>query len=123
MNELTNRVIEVRKSEGLNQRQFAEKLDLSTNFINQCENGKREFSERTIKDIASTFKINLEWLRTGEGEMYDEESEEVVLEALKAEYGLDDKDIEIIQAYIHMVPLEREVFKNFIKNVQNKKEL
>nr|DAG44480.1 MAG TPA: hypothetical protein [Caudoviricetes sp.] len=123
MNDLTNRVIEVRKSQGLNQRQFAEKLDLSTNFINQCENGKRDFSERTIKDIAGTFKVNLEWLRTGIGEMYDEESEEVVLEALKAEYDLDELDLEIIQAYIHMVPLERQVFKEFIKNVQNKKEL
>lgn len=123
MNEITNRVIEIRKNENLNQRQFAEKIDLSTNFINQCENGKREYSERTIKDIAATFKVNIEWLRTGKGEMYDEESEEVVLDALKAEYELDDKDIEIIQAYIHMVPLEREVFKNFIKNVQNKKEL
>lgn len=119
--ELTNRVISVRKNERLNQSQFAEKLGLQRTIISLCENGKRDFSDRTLKDIAAEFHVNLEWLRTGKGDMYDEESEEVLIEALKSEYNLDDIDIEIIQTYIKMAPLERQVFKNFIKNISDKK--
>lgn len=120
--DLINRVITVRKNEELNQSQFAEKLGLQRTIISLCESGKRAFSERTLKDIAAEFKVNLEWLRTGQGDMYDEESEEVIITALKSEYNLDDIDIEIIQTYIHMAPLERQVFKNFISSVSDKKK-
>ena len=119
--DLINRVIEVRKNEELNQSQFAERLGLKRTIISLCENGKRDFSERTLKDIAIEFHVNLEWLKTGEGNMYDGETENVILNALQLEYNLDDIDIDIIQTYMKMAPLERQVFKDFIKNIADKK--
>ena len=120
--DLINRVIEVRKNEELNQSQFAERLGLKRTIISLCENGKRYFSERTLKDIAIEFHVNLEWLKTGEGNMYDGETENVILNALQSEYNLDDIDIEIIQTYMKMAPLERQVFKDFIKKIADKKK-
>jgi transcriptional regulator with XRE-family HTH domain len=117
---INDRLKVVRTNLGLSQQKFADKLGMSCNFINLCENGKRELSERTIKDIGAVFNVNLEWLKTGEGEMFDEESEDVVIDALRAEYDLDEIDIDIIRTYISMAPLERQVFKNFIKSVSDK---
>lgn len=120
--DITDRVIAVRKKEELNQSQFAEKLGLQRTIISLCESGKRDFSDRTLRDIAAAFHVNLEWLRTGEGDMYDEESPSVVLEELQEEYNLDDVDIQIIEHYINMAPLERQVFKDFIKGIKEKGE-
>ena len=120
--DITDRVIAVRKKEELNQSQFAEKLGLQRTIISLCESGKRDFSDRTLRDIAAVFHINLEWLKTGKGDMKDEESPSVVLEELKEEYNLDDVDIKIIEHYINMAPLERQVFKDFIKGIKEKGE-
>ena len=122
MSTLIDRIKLIRKEEGLNQTQFAEKLGLQRTIISLCESGKRNFSERTLKDIAAEFHINLEWLRTGEGDMYDEESEDAVIDALKSEYDLDDIDVEIIRNYINMAPIERQVFKNYVKSISDKKK-
>lgn len=119
---VNERIKKVRIDQDLSQQKFADKIKLSANFINLIERGARNASDRTLNDIAAEFRVNLEWLRTGEGDMYDEESEDVIITALKSEYGLDDIDIEIIQTYIHMAPLERQVFKNFINNVVDKKK-
>lgn len=66
---MKDRIAMVRKEKGYSQEQFANELNLSRNFINQVESGKKNPSERTILDICSKFNVNEEWLRTGEGEM------------------------------------------------------
>lgn len=119
---VNERIKKIRIDQELSQQKFADKIKLSANFINLIERGTRNASDRTLKDISAEFHVNLEWLRTGEGDMYDEESEDVIITALKSEYNLDDIDVEIIQTYIHMAPLERQVFKNFIKSVSDKKK-
>lgn len=69
---ISDRIIEIRKLAGFSQEEFAKELDLSRNFINQVENKKKNFSDRTISYICEKIKINGEsinehWLRTGEG--------------------------------------------------------
>ena len=64
---MIQRIIKLREEEGLSQEKFAEKIGLSRNFINQVENGKKKFSDRTISDICEKFNIDENWLRTGEG--------------------------------------------------------
>lgn len=113
-------MIHVRKQNKLNQEEFAERLNLSRNFINQVENGKRNLSDRTILDICREFNINEEWLRTGEGEMYDipvddlalvvsdliEKSDpvyDIIVDILKTYGTLDDKSKSVIQNFILQV--------------------
>lgn len=119
---INDRIKMIRVDKGYSQQKFADKIKLSANFINLIERGSRNPSERTLNDISAEFNVNLEWLKTGEGDMYDEESEDVVIKSLKSEYNLDDIDLEIIQTYIKMAPLERQVFKDFIKNIADKKK-
>lgn len=76
---MNNRISLIRKTLGHNQDIFAEKLGLTKNFISLVETGKREPSDRTIKDICREFNVNEEWLRSGTGEMFIELDKEDVL--------------------------------------------
>lgn len=62
---MIDRIIEIRKSSGLSQEEFADRLGLSRNFINRAENGKKNFSDRTISSICKEFGYNEDWLRSG----------------------------------------------------------
>lgn len=61
---------ELRKALGLTQQEFADKLGISRNTIATYEIGKSEPSGAAFALICSTFGINENWLRTGEGEMF-----------------------------------------------------
>lgn len=62
---MIDRIIEIRKDLNLSQEEFADRLELSRNFINQVENGKKNFSDRTISAICKEFGYNEEWIRNG----------------------------------------------------------
>lgn len=66
---MKNRFKEIRKSENLNQEQFANELNLSRGQIACYETGRRVITDRTIKDVCLKYNINEEWLRTGKGDM------------------------------------------------------
>ena len=67
---MNSRVKAVRAESGLSQTAFGEKIGLSQNYIWMIENGQREPSDRTVRDICRVFSVNEGWLRTGEGEMH-----------------------------------------------------
>ena len=69
VNKMNARIEAVRKHEGLTQEQFADRINLSRNYLWMLENGSRTPSDRTISDICREFGVNERWLRTGEGEM------------------------------------------------------
>ena len=70
------RIKEIRKSEGLTQTEFAERLGIPTRNIVNYENGLRSPSSGNVQNICRTFGINEQWLLTGEGEMKSESKEE-----------------------------------------------
>lgn len=49
---------------------FAERLNVSQAFVSQICSGVKQPSERTVLDICREFRVNEQWLRTGEGEMF-----------------------------------------------------
>ncbi len=67
-----NRIRQVRMNANLSQTEFAERINLSKNFISLVENGGREPSDRTIRDICREFGVNEIWLRTGIGDPFQQ---------------------------------------------------
>ena len=65
-----------RKALGLTQVEFAEKLGMTQAGISAIESGRVSTSDRMIQILSNTFNISAEWLRTGEGEMLVEPSED-----------------------------------------------
>lgn len=117
MNDLIQRIIKVRTDAGMNQSKFAEQLNLDRSTISSCESGKRNFSKRTLADICEKFNVNSLWLETGEGEPY-KETVDSLMKLLKAEYDLDEMDIKLIEGYLDLSPIERQVFKDYVKKIK-----
>lgn len=115
--DIVNRVIDIRKKSNLNMTEFANKLNLSKSTISLAERCERPYTQRTLLDICEKFNVNYDWLMTGEGEMY-KESADSILWLLQKEYELDDLDVEIVKGYINLSPIERSVFKEYIKNIK-----
>lgn len=103
MQGIAERIYLLRTDRKLSQSDFAEKLNLSQNFVWMVEKGKRDPSDRTIADICRVFGVNDVWLRTGVGEMYAPKSRKEELSEIFADVmiGQDDKS-RLIRAMARM---------------------
>ncbi len=63
------RLKQIREMQGMSQTAFAKAIGLSHGYITTLENDKQELSNRLITIVSSTFHVDPEWLRTGEGSM------------------------------------------------------
>lgn len=79
---MKERIKKIRQTEGMTQAEFADKINLSRNYVAMMEIGQREPSDRTIADICRVFGVDEVWLRTGVGEMSRRESREEAVAAV-----------------------------------------
>jgi transcriptional regulator with XRE-family HTH domain len=70
---INQRIKILRKNLSLTQKEFAQKIYVSTSFQTLTELGQKKVLDRHIKLIVSTFGVNEAWLRTGEGEMFEKD--------------------------------------------------
>lgn len=89
---MNERIALVRKSLGLTQEKFAEQVGLSRNFMWMIESGTRVPSDRTISDICREFNVNETWLRTGEGEMFNQITRSEKITAFLTDITVDEGD-------------------------------
>lgn len=73
---MKDRLKQLRKTLGLTQQAFADKLGVKRNTVGQWECGINPLTDQTIFSICREFDVNKEWLRTGEGEMFVIRSDE-----------------------------------------------
>lgn len=69
---MNERFKELRKALGLTQSEFGKILGLSTSGVSDIEAGRRNVTEQHLIMLSNYKKkiINIEWLRTGDGEMF-----------------------------------------------------
>ena len=89
---MNERIALVRKSLGLTQEKLAEQVGLSRNFMWMIESGTRVPSDRTISDICREFNVNETWLRTGEGEMFNQITRSEKITAFLTDITVDEGD-------------------------------
>lgn len=63
------RIKELRKSLGLTQQEFANRLRVKRNTVGQWECGINALTDQMVFSICREFGVSETWLRTGEGEM------------------------------------------------------
>lgn len=68
---VNERMKSVRTQEKLSMEAFGELIGMSKSNVSKLEKGEHNVAERNIKLICSEFNINENWLRTGEGEMFN----------------------------------------------------
>ncbi|MDR0387590.1 MAG: helix-turn-helix transcriptional regulator [Treponema sp.] len=64
------RIKAVRHALKLSQIKFSEAIYISNGYLAEIELGNRRVNERIIQLITTTFGVNKEWLKTGQGKMF-----------------------------------------------------
>ena len=75
---MKDRLKQLRKSLGITQQEFADKIGIKRNSYANYETGRNTPIDAIILSICREFKVNENWLRTGDGEMFvkmDKETE------------------------------------------------
>lgn len=73
---VNQRVKQVRQALNLSQAKFAKALSMSNGYVAGIELEHNKVNGRIIKLICFTFHVNENWLKTGEGTMFEEESDQ-----------------------------------------------
>lgn len=68
---MNTRIFTLRKSLKLTQKNFGKQIGMTHPMISDMEKGNTPITERTIIAICAKFHVNEEWLRYGNGEMFN----------------------------------------------------
>lgn len=91
------RIKKLRKHLDLTQQKFGERLGIKGNTVAQYELGRNKPIDAVLSLICKEFNVNENWLRTGNGEMFEELTEQQKLMKYTA-LLLKDKDSAIATA-------------------------
>lgn len=89
------RIKQLRKQLKLSQQEFAEKIHISRSQLSYYESGTVSIPERSQKEICEKFNVNIEWLKTGEGEMYKPQPQIDELEYLMGKFSINAEEDEM----------------------------
>lgn len=122
---MNERIALVRKSLGLTQEKFAEQVGLSRNFMWMIESGTRVPSNRTVSDICREFNVNETWLRTGEGEMFNQITRSEKITAFLTDITVDEGDDfkrRFVEMLAELEPEEWKLLERMAEKLQKKRE-
>lgn len=81
---INQRVKQVRQALNLSQAKFAKALSISNGYIAGIELEHNNVNDRLVKLICFTFNVRESFLKTGEGEMFEEKPDELTELALNS---------------------------------------
>jgi len=79
---IQDRLVAVRESLEINQRDFCKVIYVSQSYYAQMESGKRPVNDRTISLVCSQYGVSKEYLITGKGKMFSENMADLQLQQL-----------------------------------------
>jgi len=77
-----DRLIKIRESLGLTQKEFCKGIYVSQTYYSNIENGNKKINDRVIALITSQYGVNKEYLLTGKGEIFSENLPDIHLNQL-----------------------------------------
>lgn len=113
---MKERIRELRKHLNMTMDEFGARIGLSKAAISLIESGRNGARDQTLLAICREFGVNEHWLRTGEGEMF-EQTRENVLDRLASEYSLDKEQVSVIENFLDLSPQERTAFLAYMRKV------
>lgn len=121
---MNERIKELRKTLGLSQEAFADKIGIKGSAVSHLESGRRNITNQNINAICREFGVNEEWLRTGSGDMFEEMSRaEKAAQIVGAALGSGDEFI--LNTFIalgQLSPNEWELIKKFVDKIKGDDE-
>lgn len=115
---INERMILLRKACRKNQNDFAEVLGLSRTALAEIEAGRNKVLDRHLTMLSNwkEYNINIEWLRTGQGEMFLE-TETGLLEKLRSDFGLNEMQFSFVSEFLRLSDSEKEIILAFMRKV------
>lgn len=120
---MNERIKDLRKSLGLTQLEFGEQVGVKANTIGNYEIGLRTPSDAVIRAICREFNVNENWLRTGEGEMFNPQDEK--LAAFVGSLVADDSDpfkLRMVELLADLTPEEWKLLEKMAERLTKKEE-
>ena len=116
---MKDRIKLVRKVLNLTQQEFAERIGSVQNTITGYETGRRIPSNQVIQLICREFNVSEQWLRTGEGEMFDkvDPDEEFVKIMVEIQAQNDEFIISAMKAYWELPEEHKQVIRDLIRKI------
>lgn len=121
METINDRIKKVRMDADISQREFAKAAGISGPSIARLESGENNPSEQTIRLISSAYKVNYQWLKYGEGEMYlpPDTDDELVDEVMAGENEFAKS---VFHAFAKLGEEEWQMLKRIVDLVQGRKD-
>jgi transcriptional regulator with XRE-family HTH domain len=91
MDKINQRIKLLRSELNISQTEFSKKIFISQSSLGEIETGVRKVNDRIIQLICSEFNINKDWIKTGQGSMFDIEKPDIKLKHLIEIYKQLDK--------------------------------
>jgi len=111
---IKNRIYSIREALSLSQEAFGKRIGVTRSAVSNYESGGRNVTEQVIKAIIREFNVNEEWLRTGEGEMFNE-SDTFSLDEYAKQKALTNIEFDIMKSYMELDPDVRKIILSTFK--------
>lgn len=122
---MKDRIKKIRKELDLTQQKFGERIGVKGNTIAQYENGRNEPIDAVISLICREFNVNEDWLRTGKGEMFIEQTKDEQIAAFVGSILKDEDDSfkrRLISGLAALDDNGWEVLEKFLDSIQKEKD-
>ena len=116
MNHENERVRALRKDQRLTLEKFGEKLGITRSAVSNIESGNRSVTDQMRRSICREFGVREDWLRTGEGNMYEPQSQDA-LDALTAEFGFSAKERRVAEIFLTLDATRRKAALEYLSDV------
>jgi transcriptional regulator with XRE-family HTH domain len=110
MKTVYERIKEIRTRLGMSQVEFSERIFVGKSFYGDIEIGKKKLNDRIIFIISKQFNVNIEWIKTGEGEMFTDTPPDIRVEKLLNIYNQLDNSLRtcLVEQSDILLKLQRE---------------
>lgn len=112
---MNERIRVLRKTLGLTLKKAGERLGVSESAMSNIEKGNRNVTDQMFVSICREFNVNENWLRNGEGEMFNTIPNST-MEQLRNEFHLDDFSFNLVYEYLKLTEEKRSVVRELFQN-------
>ena len=116
---MNERIKELRKALGLTLEEFGAKIGMGKSSVSKIEKGLNGTTDQTIRSICREFKVSEDWLRTGEGDMFDQEQPSI-LARLSGEYKLTAREQSVVAAFLELDEADRAAIMRYVDKLVEK---
>lgn len=118
MDMINERFIELRKACKKNQTEFGKAIGLARSGVAAIEAGQRSITEKHLTMLSNwkEHRVNIEWLRTGKGDMFLK-TPDTLIEQMEQKYNMSDFEVRIFEKYFSLSEEKRKFFREFIYDV------